>query len=157
MGIEIERKFLVHGDDWRNAESIAYRQGYLNTSKQRTVRVRVAGDKAYLTIKGITQGATRQEFEYAIPIQDATTMLDDLCEKPLIEKRRYRVTHGGMNWEVDEFFGDNQGLVLAELELESEDQTFDKPAWLGKEVTSDPRYYNANLVQQPYATWRSAK
>ena len=148
---------LPHGDDWRNAESTAYRQGYLSTSKQRTVRVRVAGDKAYLTIKGTTQGATRREFEYAIPVPDATTMLDDLCEKPLIEKRRYRVTHGAMNWEIDEFFGDNQGLVLAELELESEDQTFDKPAWLGEEVTSDPRYYNANLVQQPYATWRSVE
>jgi CYTH domain-containing protein len=153
MGKEIERKFLVVGDDWRQGEGIVYRQGYLNTDKHRTVRVRVVGRQGYLTIKGITEGATRREYEYSIPVQDATDMLDGLCEGPIIEKQRYRVPLGTLVWEIDEFFGDNRGLVVAEVELESEDQAIDKPAWLGKEVTEDPRYYNANLVQHPYCKW----
>jgi CYTH domain-containing protein len=153
MGREIERKFLVEGDAWRRGEGVVYRQGYLNTDKHRTVRVRVVGDEGYLTIKGITQGATRREYEYAIPVADATEMLDELCEGPIIEKRRYRIPRGQLVWEVDEFFGDNQGLVVAEVELESEDQPLDKPSWLGKEVTEDSRYYNANLVQHPYSQW----
>ena len=153
MGKEIERKFLVAGDAWRQGEGVVYRQGYLNTDKHRTVRVRVVGDQGYLTIKGITQGATRQEYEYTIPVADASDMLDELCEGPIIEKRRYRIPQGPLVWEVDEFFGDNQGLVVAEVELEREDQPVDKPSWLGKEVTGDARYYNANLVQHPYSQW----
>lgn len=153
MAEEIERKFLVTSRDWRSGESTEYRQGYLSLDKERTVRVRVAGDKAYLTIKGITRGATRREFEYAIPPADARELLAGLCRHPLIEKRRYRLEYGGLTWEIDEFFGDNAGLVVAEVELEHEDQPFERPPWLGEEVTDDPRYYNANLVENPYCNW----
>src|SRR5262245_40362257 len=150
MGKEIERKYLVEGDQWSSGKGTTYRQGYLSTVKERTVRVRLAGDKAFLTIKGLTQGATRSEYEYEIPARDAEEMLDKLCERPLIEKRRYKVEHAGLTWEVDEFFGDNQGLVVAEVELKSEGQAIELPAWIGKEVTDDPRYFNANLVKHPY-------
>lgn len=154
MGQEIERKFLVEGDAWRAlAEGTRYRQGYLSTVKERTVRVRTIGDKAYLTIKGITQGIARAEFEYEIPLADANALLDDLCERPLIEKDRYKILHGGLTWEVDEFFGENAGLVLAEVELEAEDQVVELPDWVGQEVSDDPRYYNANLIASPYRTW----
>jgi len=153
MGKEIERKFLVTGDAWRTGECSDYRQGYLSIDKQRTVRVRVAGDTAFLTVKGITEGATRAEYEYPIPVVDAQAMLESLCLRPLIEKRRYRILHGGMTWEIDEFLGDNTGLIVAEIELETAQQPFDKPAWLGEEVTSDPRFYNANLVTRPYNAW----
>ena len=155
MAREIERKFLVSGEDWRSGDATRYRQGYLNLDKKRTVRVRLAGDSAYITVKGETSGATRKEFEYRIPPHDADEMLATLCHRPLIEKCRYRVRHGGLDWEIDEFFGDNAGLVVAEVELESERQTIEKPAWLGEEVTSDPRYYNASLVQHPYRTWKT--
>jgi len=153
MGKEIERKFLVHGDAWREGDGVEYRQGYLNTDKERTVRVRSAGDRAWLTIKGITRGATRAEYEYEIALEEGRQLLDELCAKPLIEKRRYRVTHDNLIWEIDEFFGDNEGLVVAEVELMSEDQAFEKPPWAGEEVTGDPRYYNANLVEKPYKQW----
>ena len=135
MAREIERKFLVTHQDWRSGDAAKYRQGYLSLDRERTVRVRVAGDAAYLTVKGITKGASRQEFEYEIPLHDANAMLDTLCHRPLIEKRRYRVRHGGLDWDIDEFFGDNAGLVVAEVELKSEDQPFDRPDWLGQEVT----------------------
>ena len=154
MGKETERKYLVSSNDWRVGQGVVYRQGYLNTDIQRSVRVRVAGDKAFLTVKGVTVGATRREYEYEIPVDDATEMLD-LCEGPLIEKRRYVVEHEGMTWEIDEFFGDNEGLIVAEIELASEDQAFAKPSWIGDEVTEDPRYYNVNLVQHPYQSWNS--
>lgn len=154
MGKEIERKFLVVGEEWRAlAEGTAYRQGYLSTVKERTVRVRTIDDAGFLTIKGITIGATRAEYEYPIPAADANQMLDDLCEKPIIEKRRYKIAHGGFTWEVDEFDGVNAGLIVAEVELESEDQAFEKPSWIGDEVTGDPRYYNANLIANPFTTW----
>jgi CYTH domain-containing protein len=116
------------------------------------VRVRTIEDKAYLTIKGIAIGAARLEFEYEIPRQDADALLD-ICEKPLIEKNRYKIAHGGFVWEVDEFFGENQGLIVAEIELQSEDQYFPKPDWVGPEVTTDPRYFNANLIKNPYTKW----
>jgi len=154
MAREIERKFLVTNQDWRSDDATEYRQGYLSLDRERTVRVRVTGTTARLTIKGITRGATRQEFEYEIPLGDANEMLTTLCRRPLIEKRRYTVRIGGLDWEIDEFFGDNAGLVVAEVELESEDQPFDRPAWLGREVTGDPRYYNANLVEHPYSAWK---
>lgn len=154
MGKEIERKFLVEGDAWRAlAEGTRYRQGYLSTVKERTVRVRTIADKAYLTIKGITQGIARTEFEYEIPLADANALLDDLCQRPLIEKDRYKIEHGGLTWEVDEFFGENAGLVLAEVELESEDQAVELPGWVGQEVSDDSRYYNANLIASPYRAW----
>jgi adenylate cyclase len=156
MGKEIERKFLVTGEAWRKGEVSDYRQGYLSIDKQRTVRIRVAGDVAHLTVKGITEGATRAEYEYPIPVADAKSMLETLCLRPLIEKRRYRIRHGGMTWEIDEFLGENAGLVVAEIELETVQQPFDKPSWVGEEVTSDPRYYNANLVTRPYTTWEKA-
>jgi CYTH domain-containing protein len=153
MGKEIERKFLVCGDAWREAEGTAYRQGYLSSVKERTVRVRTIDDKGYLTIKGISVGATRSEFEYEIPLRDAEELLDTLCEKPLIEKNRHKLEYQGLVWEVDEFFGENQGLVVAEVELQSEDQVFARPAWVGKEVTDDRRYFNANLIKYPFSRW----
>jgi len=152
MAIEIERKFLAQGDAWRGAPAVYFCQGYLNRSKERTVRIRVAGEQGFLTIKGATSGASRVEFEYDIPIADAKQMLA-LCDGPLIEKYRRKISYEGMVWEVDEFLGDNQGLVVAEIELESESQTFAKPDWVGDEVTQDARYYNSNLSLQPFNTW----
>ena len=155
MGIEIERKFLLTGTTWKNlAPGTSYRQGYLNSIKERTVRVRTIDDKGFLTIKGISVGATRVEYEYEIPFDDAENLLNELCEKPIIEKNRYKITHGGFVWEVDEFFGENEGLVVAEIELESEDQTFEKPEWVGEEVTGDPRYFNSNLIKNPFLKWK---
>lgn len=154
MAKEIERKFLITGNAWRAlAEGTAYRQGYLSTVKERTVRVRTIDDKGFLTIKGITVGATRAEYEYEIPAADANEMLDDLCERPIIEKNRYKVPLDGFVWEIDEFGGVNDGLLVAEIELESEDQAFTKPDWIGEEVTGDPRYFNSNLIANPYTTW----
>ena len=156
MGIEIERKFLLKGEAWRAlGHPVQYRQGYLTRSKERTVRVRRAGEKGYLTIKGISRGAKRTEYEYEIPKEDATAMLNDLVEKPIIEKDRFRIEYNGLTWEIDEFSGDNKGLILAEVELESEDQKIELPDWIGKEVTHDPRYYNSNLVTHPYSKWES--
>jgi len=152
MAKEIERKFLLKKHTWPNEIAMRYRQGYLNSTKERTVRVRTIGDKGYLTVKGVAVGASRLEFEYEIPIQDANILLD-ICEKPLIEKNRYKVVEGGFVWEIDEFFGENRGLVIVELELESEDQEFPKPDWVGEEVTGDPRYFNANLIKTPYTKW----
>jgi adenylate cyclase len=154
MGTEIERKYLVKGGAWRAlAEGASYRQGYLNSDKERTVRIRSTGDRAYITIKGLTVGASRSEYEYEIPVADGNAMLDLLAERPLIEKRRYKIPYGGVTIEVDEFLAENAGLVVAEVELTSEQQTFDKPAWLGEEVTGDPKYYNATLVRHPYSKW----
>jgi len=154
MPEEIERKFLVVGDGWReNAEAEQLRQGFLSTEPERTVRVRLAGSQGSLTIKGKTIGARRQEFEYEIPGADAQRMLDTLCERPLIEKVRYTLCVGRHTWEVDVFEGENAGLVIAEVELESEEEAFDKPDWAGEEVTDEPRYFNSNLVAKPFRTW----
>ena len=152
MAKEIERNFLLKNDNWPHENVVKHRQGYLNSARERTVRVRIAGDKGYLTIKGIRVGASRPEFEYEIPVEDAEILLD-LCEKPLIKKNRYRVVEGDFTWEIDEFFGENRGLVIAEIELEHEEQEFSIPDWIGKEVTDDPRYYNASLIKNPYKTW----
>ena len=153
MATEIEYKFLLSSDAWRaGAVSTAYRQGYLSRDPARTVRVRIAGDAAFLTIKGKTQGATRAEFEYAIPVVDAEALLL-LCEGPLIEKNRYKIPFAGFVWEVDEFFGQNAGLVVAEIELPSEDTPFEKPEWVGVDVTSDARYFNSSLSKHPYCEW----
>ena len=154
MGTEIERKFLVRDNSFRSmAQGTRYRQGYLSSAKERVVRVRTIDDKGFLTIKGITTGATRVEYEYEIPLKEAEAMLDELCEQPLIEKNRYKIAYKGFIWEVDEFFGENQGLILAEVELESEDQSYDKPEWIADEVTGDPKYFNSNLIKNPYKNW----
>lgn len=154
MPVEIERKFLVSGNTWKqSAEGILFRQGYLSTDKQRTVRVRIAGTQGFMTVKGLTVGISRAEFEYPIPIEDARTMLDSLCLAPLIEKWRYTVIDHGVQWEIDEFLGENAGLVIAEVELERDDQQVALPGWVGQEVSGDPRYFNANLIAHPYRTW----
>ena len=157
MASEIERKFLVRADLWKPADAgVLYRQGYLSSAKERVVRVRIAGPKGFLTVKGLTSGVTRLEFEYEISASDARIMLDSLCEWPLIEKTRYRETHDGHIWEIDVFHGDNDGLVVAEIELPSADAAFSKPAWLGAEVSYDPRYFNNNLGINPYRNWKTA-
>ena len=154
MGKEIERKFLVKGEDWKkSAKGTVYRQGYLSSVKERVVRVRTIEDKGFLTIKGITKGVSRSEFEYEISAEDAGLMLDGICEKPLIEKKRYKVPVGGLVFEVDEFFGENAGLVVAEVELRDENQKIDLPAWVGDEVSGDPRYFNSNLIKHPFTKW----
>jgi adenylate cyclase len=153
MGQEIERKFLVKAESWRRPDKGKhYRQGYLSTVKERTVRVRTAGDKGFITVKGVNTGASRAEYEYEIPLADANEMLR-ICEQPLIEKTRYRVPRDGVVWEVDEFEGVNAGLITAEVELKREDQEVSIPDWVDQEVTKDPRYYNANLVAHPYTKW----
>lgn len=154
MGVEIERKFLVTGDGWRQPAQAQTRfsQGYLSRDPARTVRVRMAGAAAFLTIKGATQGATRAEFEYGIPVADAQQLLA-MCDGPLVDKIRHLCVHEGMTWEVDEFLGANAGLVVAEIELESESQAFAHPVWLGAEVTGDARYVNANLAVSPFTSW----
>jgi len=158
MGKEIERKFLVKGDTWRGQnEGKRYRQGYLSTVKERTVRVRTVGDKGFLTVKGITVGASRSEYEYEIPVADANEMLDRLCERPLIEKTRYRIPHGGLVWEIDEFEDENSGLVTAEVELKDEQQAVKPPNWVGQEVSGDPRYFNANLAAKPFTKWEGKR
>jgi len=155
VSIEIERKFLVRGEEWKTwSKPVLLRQGYLSSAPERVVRVRIEGDEAMLTIKGRNVGAARNEWEYPIPIKDASVLLDQLCEQPLIEKYRYRIEYRGFIWEIDEFFGENTGLVVAEIELQSEDQAFDKPDWIGDEVTHDPRYFNANLIRHPYRNWQ---
>jgi adenylate cyclase len=154
MGKEIERKFLVKTDEWKElAKSTHYRQGYLSSQKERVVRVRTIDDKGFLTIKGITVGATRLEFEYDIPLSDTKELLE-LCEQPIIEKSRAKIGFAGLTWEVDEFYGVNKGLTVAEVELETEDQKFEKPDWIGEEVTGDPRYFNSNLIANPFTEWK---
>ena len=152
MGTEIERKFLVVGDQWRSlGQGNRYCQGYLSTRP--TVRVRIAGDQGYLTIKGPSDGVSRAEFEYGIPLGDAQTMLATLCQRPFVEKVRTKIPIDGLVWEVDEFMGDNHGLILAEVELTAADQAFEIPSWIGIEVSGDPRYFNSYLVQHPFSTW----
>ena len=155
MNREIERKFRVVDDLYKSGStSCLYKQGYLCTDKERTVRIRIAGEKGYITIKGRTTGCSRTEYEYEIPLADAASMLDTLCVKPLIEKIRYRCTGpDGKVWEVDEFLGENEGLVVAEIELSGEDEPFARPSWVGDEVTGDTRYYNSYLSQTPYNKW----
>ncbi|MGQ4647583.1 CYTH domain-containing protein [Lyngbya aestuarii] len=154
MATEIERKFLVTGEQWRVlGTSSVYRQGYIATSNGTTVRVRLVGNQGYLTIKSLTVGFTRQEYEYPIPASDAQEMLDNLCDSPLIEKTRYKIEFAGLIWEVDEFAGENQGLILAEVELTKENQIIELPEWIGKEVSDEPRYFNSNLAKHPFTKW----
>ncbi|AUH52969.1 adenylate cyclase [Chromobacterium sp. ATCC 53434] len=153
MALEIERRFVVSGDGWRGlAPAVQYRQGYLSVEKERTVRVRVVGEQAWLTLKGHISNVSRHEFEYAIPLADAQTIMDAMCPM-VVDKLRHRIEHQGFVWEVDEFFGENAGLVLAEIELPAEDTPFAKPQWIGEEVTEDGRYTNAYLSKKPYRSW----
>jgi len=155
MATEIERKFLVTDDSWRaDADAgTAYRQGYIVGASHASVRVRLEGEAAYLNIKSATLGVRRLEFEYPVPLEDARVMLESLCAKPLIEKTRYLLDHGGHHWEIDVFSGDNAGLVVAEIELADEAESFARPPWVGEEVSHDPRYYNVSLVDHPYKEW----
>ena len=161
MAIEIERKFLAIGNGWRDAahKVMPMAQGYINDqaamdsgAMKASVRVRIAGDEAYLNLKSRELGHTRQEFDYAIPVGDARALLA-LCVGGLVDKRRHYVNHEGHLWEVDEFLGDNAGLVVAEIELASADEPFARPDWIGSEVTDEPRYYNLALATRPYLEW----
>ena len=155
MAKEIERKFLVHRELWQpKDEGIEIAQGYLAADKKRAVRVRLAGDHAWLTVKGPTKGVERLEFEYEIPAADARAMLI-LCERPWIEKRRYLERCGAHTWEIDCFRGENEGLVVAEIELSAADEMFEHPTWLGAEVSDDSRYLNASLMRLPFSRWRN--
>ncbi len=153
MGIEIERKFLLNNDDWRSLGApIHFAQGYLVADGEKTVRVRVAGVKGFLTIKGRSQGISRKEFEYEIPVDEALELLR-LCTIPTIEKYRTKILYEGKIWEVDEFEGQNNGLIVAEIELNSEDEIFAVPPWIGHEVTGDFRYFNSYLARNPFKNW----
>jgi CYTH domain-containing protein len=156
MGVEIERKFLVEMRDWDSmGEGTVLRQGYFPTEGKTVIRVRVGGGEAFLTVKGPDRGRGRLEFEYPVPPVDAEEMLIQFCRKPIIEKTRYRIPHAGLTWEVDVFHSDNQGLVVAEVELSSPGQEIDLPPWVDREVTGDPKYSNASLVQRPFHTWET--
>ncbi|MEZ4693672.1 MAG: CYTH domain-containing protein [Aliarcobacter sp.] len=155
MALEIERKYLVDLEKLgilKNGNRI--KQGYLSTNKDAVVRVRVKNDKAYLTIKGSNIGATRLEFEYEIEVVEANEMLDKLCQKPVIDKTRYLIDYENHTFELDIFYGDNDGLVVAEVELLDENETIKLPSWIKEEVTSDERYYNSNLMKNPYKNWK---
>ena len=155
MGKEIERKYLVADTSWKtDSQPEQCRQGYICPGTGKTVRVRVKSGKGYLTFKDEGEGISRREYEFEVPIADAEEMLEYLCEKPLIEKDRYTIEYEGMSWEVDEFKGENEGLIVAEVELEKEDQLYSLPKWIGKEVTGDPRFYNVALVKNPFSKWK---
>ncbi|WP_018952403.1 CYTH domain-containing protein [Thioalkalivibrio sulfidiphilus] len=155
MGLEIERKFLVVGESWKKSVSrrIHFRQGYLCGNRHASIRVRVTDEDARLNIKSATLGVEREEFEYSIPPEEARRMLEALCEGPLIEKTRHFVEHQGHVWEVDVFEGRNEGLIVAEIELTASDEVFERPDWVGEEVSHDPRYYNTSLVKHPFSEW----
>ena len=155
MATEIERKFLLLNKDWRDIvkSDTQIVQAYLANNEFSSTRIRIQGDKANINIKSATLGITRTEFEYAIPVVDAQLMIDNLCVKPVIEKTRYMVDYMHHTWEIDVFSGDNEGLIVAEIELSSPDEAFEKPSWLGKEVSNDARYYNVCLVKNPYKSW----
>ena len=155
MAIEIEHKFLLSNDSWRSNvnKSVIFKQGYLNSLPTSSIRIRISDDKAWLNIKSATIGNQRSEYEYEIPYKDALEIIDQLCKKPIIEKTRHYVLHKGNIWEIDEFHGDNQGLIVAEIELASQNSNFEHPEWIGIEVTEDLRYYNNNLANNPYNLW----
>jgi adenylate cyclase len=155
MASEIERKFLLSSDAWRDEvrDSIRLLQGYLARGPQSAIRVRIKGEKAELNVKHTLDGIERLEFEYEIPLEDAREMIEKVAQRPLIDKTRYHVEHAGHLWEIDEFYGENAGLIMAEIELASVDEPFERPSWLGEEVSHDPRYYNSNLSELPYSQW----
>src|SRR5690349_19682014 len=155
MAIEIERKFLVDKEKWQTldkSECIFYKQGYIISEPAKTIRVRISSDKAFLTIKGNTTGASRAEFEYEIPVTEANELFTNFCISS-VAKNRYEITHAGKVWEVDEFLEDNEGLLVAEIELGSENELFDLPPWVKEEVTEESKYYNANLASLPFKKW----
>ena len=156
MAIEIEKKFLVINENWRQSvnKSISYVQGYFSTDESCSIRIRISDGDASLNIKSATLGITRSEYDYPVPLKDAKEMLETLCIKPLIEKIRYYVPVDNHIWEIDVFSGDNEGLVVAEVELESTNEIIDLPDWIGEEVSHDPRYYNICLVDNPYKNWK---
>ena len=154
MAFEIEHKFLVNSTIFRNlAVPVRYRQGYLVTLPDKTIRIRIAGSQGFITVKSRISDLMRKEYEYEIPLPDAEEMLNELCTGIIIEKYRYKILYEGFVWEVDEFSGDNAGLIVAEIEVGEENQTFSKPEWVGEEVTTDLRYLNSNLSKLPYNTW----
>lgn len=155
MPLEIERKFLLRSDAWRGQarSRVLMRQGYLSSGSRCSIRVRIAGEQAWLNMKAKRSGMTRLEYEYSIPVSEANEILDELCEGPLVEKYRHEIVSGPHVWEVDEFLGDNAGLIVAEIELGAESESFERPDWLGAEVTSDERYYNFNLARYPFKLW----
>ena len=156
MGKEIERKFLLHHEEWKKADKPTgqhIRQGYILTDPQKTIRVRIKDHKGFLTIKGLSVGATRSEYEYEIPVQEATELLDAFSVSEL-SKIRYEIPYKNKTWEVDEFLGDNAGLLIAEIELENEQEPIELPEWVATEVTSEEKYYNSNLTENPYKNWK---
>ncbi|RIZ67581.1 MAG: CYTH domain-containing protein [Methylococcales bacterium] len=155
MAIEIEHKFLLANDTWRQQvqRSVVFRQGYLSSQATSSIRVRISDETAWLNIKSATIGTQRHEYEYEIPLQDANEILDMLCKKPIIEKTRHYVHNDGNVWEIDEFYGENEGLIIAEIELSDINESFSRPEWVGDEVTNDIRYYNNNLAVYPYSNW----
>ncbi len=155
MALEIEHKFLIKNNDWREniQKSSAYKQGYLISDQIKSIRVRISDNKAWLNIKSATIGTSRQEYEYEIPLNEGIEILSSLCKKPIIEKTRHLVPYKQHIWEIDVFSGDNDGLIIAEIELSSVGETFFKPDWLGKEVTENLKYYNNNLSENPYKNW----
>lgn len=155
MAVEIERKFRVRSDAWRSEVSASslLRQGYLANTARASVRVRTDGHSGWLSVKAMRPGLSREEYEVAIVASDALEMLERLCEGRAVQKWRHIVVHAGSRWEIDEFLAENAGLVIAELELETEDAAFARPAWLGAEVTDDERYYNFRLAQRPFRLW----
>ncbi len=155
MATEIERKFLILNQDWQEhvEAEVHIAQGYLASNEFSSTRIRIQDDKANINIKSATLGISRTEFEYVIPVDDAQQMINDLCVKPVIEKTRYFVRHNKHTWEIDVFSGDNEGLIVAEIELSSTDEAFETPSWIGEEVSNDARYYNVCLVKNPYKTW----
>ena len=154
MGLEIEKKFLIKNDNWKQfvSEEKEITQGYLNANPNRTVRIRIAGKQGFLTIKSKSKGCVRSEFEYEIPIEDATELIE-LCEKPILSKTRFIVKFENHTWEIDVFEKENKGLVVAEIELSKEDEFFLTPDWIGKEVTEETKYYNSQLIENPYSEW----
>lgn len=155
MALEIEHKFLVNNEEWKEQvrDSVDYQQGYLSSDKKRSIRVRISDNKAWLNIKSATIGTSRQEYEYEIPLEEGQEIIESLCEKPIIEKTRYFVPYQQHLWEVDVFNGDNEGLIVAEVELSEVGEGFAKPSWLGKEVTEELKYYNNSLCKNPYKDW----
>jgi adenylate cyclase len=155
MPTEIERKYLIKNDGWKSSvkQGTRYIQGYLVGSRHASVRIRIEGDRAFINIKSATLGVRRQEYEYPVPVEEAREILETLCEKPLIEKTRYEIGYQGLEWEIDVFEAENKGLIVAEVELDSEDQEIVLPDWCGEEVSDNPRYYNVSLVKHPYSEW----
>lgn len=155
MAMEIERKFLLSSDAWRDEVVSSQRlsQGYLCRGDNKAIRVRIAGDRAHLNIKSTGDGIHRLEFEYAIPLTDAQELLDELASRPWIDKTRHLVKRGGHTWEIDEFHAENDGLIVAEIELSHADEAFERPDWLGQEVSQDRRYFNSSLSERPYNSW----